>query len=85
MATNYWVNRINFKEKIKRDLLPMLDFYVGRIYTASLFNDMQDLIVQWMSSLSQPIFPVDLIVRKSYDGYRNIIKSISVEIIDADL
>lgn len=78
---NYWADKISFTERMQKELVPVLSYYNGRSFTTSLFDEMQDVIVDWMSKLLQPLFSIDLIIVRTYDGYEEVVKSFKLEVL----
>lgn len=79
---NHWLNKSSFKKRIKKELIPILDMYHGNVFSNNTFQEIQDVISNWIRNLNQPSFGIDLSVFRVFDGYEEVIDRIMLEIID---
>lgn len=86
MYFNYWTDKIEFKEKINSELLPLLVPYVGKQITQVMLEDIKKEVTVWMTSLDEVVFDCELkveIEKKNDNGQTiDVIKVIRVVPID---
>lgn len=83
---NYWTDKIEFKEKIANDLMPVLQQNIGQEVTIAVLDNIKKQIGDWMLEIDEVVFDCELkieVEKKDKDGKKtDFIKDIRVIPID---
>lgn len=71
---NYWTDKIDFKERIEKELDPILGKYVGKELTNDTMEEIKTKISDWMTKVEEVVFDCEIKVEVE----KSIIKCINV-------
>ena len=83
---NYWTDKIAFKAKITKELLPLLASFLGATITDTTLGEVRDKTTKWLEDLNDAIFDceikIDVAKKLTADGVVEVVDAINVTPMD---
>lgn len=77
---NYWTDKIIFKEKITKELFPILKSFLGTIITDTTLDEVRDKTTKWMEGLNEVIFDCEIKIELGQETRNNKVVDVVAKI-----